>query len=685
MGNPRACQSGVGRLLAAGLFLIAALALPAQAGARRIASSDSGFTALSGSVTATSDRPLAEFHSYSMTIEVALAPTHQAQLKSLLGTLYDRKSSDYRHWLSRGEFLLRFGPSSRERLAVERYLRAHGMVLERSSSPFFVRAAGSSDATAAAFRTDLRTYRDRRGISYFSNATAVRLPAGIARGVTGVIGLSNTIRDQAGAMHNSVQRGLGRFGGGSPSCETPYPSVAELANAVLTGVNFPYGYGGGPGCSGLTPTQTNSIYDAPHAGPGGQGAGANLAVFELSAYQGSDIDTWAHQFYGRGYNPQLVNINVDGGPLAPVCPAGDSCEPANQAYAGDIEVDADIEMSLAIAPDVSHLLVYNAPNDETGQTELDEYTAIAKQDIASTVSSSWGVCENDAGAGYAKAENVVFEQLAAQGQSVFSSAGDTGAFDCIRDGTGNMVNVGDPSSQPWVTSVGGTSFDSWNPGSNPYPSYPNGQETVWNVDNLCNESANEDGVSGYDWCADSGAGGGGVSQFWGRPAYQSGPGVNNRETEYGNGTTQCAFARVGTPCREVPDISMNADEYTPYAEYCTGSSTTPGSVCATISTTPSGWFGIGGTSLSTPFMAAVIADRDGYTGRRTGSANEFLYGLFNSRNPSQYFHDINGFGQTPNSNGLFPVTPGYDMATGIGSAIMAPIITAGGYGYGYGY
>lgn len=64
-------------------------------------------------------------------------------------------------------------------------------------------------------------------------------------------------------------------------------------------------------------------------------------------------------------------------------------------------MDADIETQLAIAPDVSHLIVYNAPNDFTGQTELDEWSAIAKANVADSVSSSWALCENDITSGYA--------------------------------------------------------------------------------------------------------------------------------------------------------------------------------------------------------------------------------------------------------------------------------------------
>jgi subtilase family serine protease len=282
-------------------------------------------------------------------------------------------------------------------------------------------------------------------------------------------------------------------------------------------------------------------------GTRGQGLGVNLAVFELSAYQHSDIVACANYFYGPRFTPPLVDITVDGGPLSPVCPAGDTCPPDFNYYAGDIEVDADIEIQLAIAPDARHLYVYNAPNDFTGQTTLDEYTKIASDNIADVVSSSWAVCENDAGAAYAQAENVIFEQMALQGQSMFGAAGDSGAFECIGDGTGNRVNVLDPTAQPWVTSVGGTSFESFNPDAKPNPSYPTGVETVWNVDNLCNSgapSAVNDNQGGFFWCANgqTGAGGGGNSQFWGRPSYQFGPGITNRYTTYGNGTTQCALA-----------------------------------------------------------------------------------------------------------------------------------------------
>ncbi len=639
----------------------------------------SSLATIPGSVRPTTDTDVGAFSAAHMAVEVVLAPENQPQLDKLLSDLYDAGGASYQQWLGKGEFIARFAPSDARIAAVAAHLQDNGLTIEPSSSPFLVRASGPSSLIEAAFATTLRSYTNRNGVGYFANASEVKLPASVAAGVIGVVGLTNTIRPHSHAIRPSHDHAP------IPSCEAPYPTAAQLFANINDGTPFAFGYGNGPGCNGMSPSQVNSLYDAPFVGPEGRGAGVNFAVFELSAYQHSDIVTWAHQFYGPFYSPPLVDISVDGGPLAPVCPLGDTCPASFNGYAGDIEVDADIEMTLSIAPNARHLIVYNAPNDYSGQTELDEYAQIAKDNIADVISSSWGVCENDVTAAYVQIENVIFEQMASQGQSMLGSAGDTGAFDCIRSDGTTIVNMDDPPTQPWVTSVGGTSFESFNPNGNPYPQYPNGVETVWNVDNLCNESANEGGttaspLSGYFWCGSGGAGGGGYSQYWGRPFYQHGPGVDSEYTVYANGSTQCSLASSGTPCREVPDVSANADEYTPYAEYCTGSAATPYSVCATFSggQTPAGWFGIGGTSLSSPLWSAILGDRAGYTHHRIGNANPLLYSLLRS-DYRRNFHDITGFRQSTNNNGLFPTTPGYDMATGIGTPRMDALIT--GYQY----
>jgi subtilase family serine protease len=639
-------------------------------------SAPTGFTALAGSVAKTTDANTGAYSSAAMSIEVALAPSNNAEMQSLLAAVSNPKSSSYEHFLAKGQFNARFAPSAAEVAAVEQYLRASGLVIGRSSSPFVIEASGSSSRVQAAFRTSLRTFRDPQGVAYFSNASAVQLPSSIAPGVLGVIGLSNTARNRSMVERAPAVKPSASAGKKPASCEAPYPTTTQLYDAVNDGTPFPFGFGGGPGCNGLTPSQTNSIYGAPNAGQRGKGLGVNLAVFELSAYQHSDIKAWTTEFYGPNYTPPLVDENVDGGPLDPICPSGDTCPPSFNGYAGDIEVDADIETQLALSPDANSIIVYNAPNDFTGQTELDEWTQIAADDTADVVSSSWAVCEQDAGLGYAEAENVIFSKMALQGQSVFGAEGDTGAFSCIRSDGSTGLAVLDPPSQPWVTSVGGTSLESANPGTKAKPSYPSGVESVWNVDNLCNTSADEGGHPGLFWCGATGAGGGGNSMFWGEPFYQHGPGVgvNNPHTSDGNGSTQCELANIGSPCRTDPDVSANADEYTPYAEYCTANSGTPFSACGfSADQTPPGWFGIGGTSLSSPLWSGIIADRDSYLGGRSGNVNPLLYELYDG-NASHFFHDING-SQATNSNGAYPTTPGYDLATGIGTPKMAALIT----------
>ena len=654
-------------------FATSALASPPAATPR--------FVAIHGSLTPNHAAKMGSYSNAQMSVEVALAPRDEAGLNATLQALYTRGSASYQRWLAKGEFDARFAPAASTRAAVDRYLTQSGLAVQSTASPFLVRASGTSRQVSNAFRTTLSRYRASGGTQFFANSTAAMMPAALAGSVLGVVGLANTVREHDMVLPNKRPATQPSAASSSASCETGYPTRAQLIGLYVNGVNFPSGFGGGPGCSGLTPSQTNSIYSAPHAGPRGKGKGVTLGLFELSAYLKSDITTYAHTFFGPGFTPSLKNVNVDGGPLHPVCPAGDTCPADFNGYSGDIEVDADIETQLTISPDVSRIIVYNAPNDETGQTSLDEYSKIANADAADAVSSSWGECENDTGAAFAQAENVLFEQMAAQGQSMFASSGDDGAFDCLDiDGT-SLVNVDDPEAQPWVTSVGGTSQESANPGTKPHPAYPAKVETVWNTGNLCNTSANEGGEPGLFWCGVDGPGadGGGSSQFWGRPIYQRGPGVNNPFTTVGNGTTHCSLAAKGTPCREVPDISANADEWTPYAEFCTGNANTPESTCGTFSDSQPvpGWFGIGGTSLSSPLWSGIAADRDSFQGHRSGNFNPLLYLLYNVA-PGHYFHDITGIGpkqRAATNNGLFPTRPGYDEATGIGTPIMSALIT----------
>ena len=578
------------------------------------------------------------YRAAAMSVEVVLTPRDQAGMQRSLSALYDPASVSYHRWLSRGQFARLYAPSAASRARVAAALRAAGLQVSATRSPFLMRASGSSAQVQRAFGTTILRYRSVRGTSFHANASPIEVPSSIAADVQGVVGLTNTVR-----LHPAY--------------------VRTSTAAAHRGQRVPR-YGAGPQGSGLSPQQVRSLYGAGALfakGPRGRGRGTVAAVFELSGYIQHDITVFAHTFLGAGYTPPLRNINVDGGPVHGTCPAHDHC--LRHDFSGDIEVVADIEATLGMAPAVKRLLVYNAPNDFTGQTSLDEYQRIAADDRADTVSTGWGFCEPGVGISYARAENVFFTQMAMQGQSITSSSGDAGAFDCLLedDAHASQPTVDDPTSQPLVTSVGGTSFGTFDPGRNGHPSYPRGQETVWNPLNACSGTP-----SGLDGCVQFGAGGGGVSRFWPRPAYQFGPGVTSEQSATGCDRLPRRF------CREVPDVSANADEFTPYAEYCTGSRST-NSTCVTA---PSRWFGIGGTSLSAPVWGAILADSVSLAGgARIGLANPALYRMLRDSYGTT-FHDITGIHQTPDSNGLFLTTPGYDMATGIGSPRISAIAAA---------
>ncbi len=253
----------------------------------------------------------------------------------------------------------------------------------------------------------------------------------------------------------------------------------------------------------------------------------------------------------------------------------------------------------------------------TTKGAIDVSSKIANDNLAVENSTSWGVCEQQAGSSI-KSEATVFQQMAAQGQTIFDAAGDSGAYDC---GGKTTLAVDDPAGQPLVTSVGGTHLN-YNATTGAYVS-----ERVWaDKASVCQECG----------------GGGGLSVVWKMPSWQVGPGVQN---SYSNGM------------REVPDVALQADVAPGYSVYCT----CPGSG------NTHGWQSIGGTSLAAPLWAGWEALTNQYLvahGQpRLGFINPLLYQVgSNATDYATSFHDI-----TTGSNFHYPAATDYDLASGWGS------------------
>ena len=114
-----------------------------------------------------------------------------------------------------------------------------------------------------------------------------------------------------------------------------------------------------------------------------------------------------------------------------------------------------------------------------------------------------------------------------------------------------VLHIADPNDAPYITAVGGTSFETpsgtilFNPGNNPHPHYPGAnKEKVW-ITYPCNTKA-----------CDGGGSSGGVSRIWAEGDYafdNNGkplPGVD--EPGYSKSGAYCG-QQPGVLCRENPD------------------------------------------------------------------------------------------------------------------------------------
>lgn len=188
-------------------------------------------------------------------------------------------------------------------------------------------------------------------------------------------------------------------------------------------------------------------------------------------------------------------------------------------------------------------------------------------------------------------------------------------------------------------------------------------EDVWN-----------DGIPNGPPNSASGSGGG-VSDQWAMPSYQANA-AGALDVVNSNSSRTCGSSL----CREVPDVSASADPNSGYMVYANGGS----------STVTAGWQGVGGTSAAAPLWAAFTTltnDSAPCRALTVGFVNPALYQIAGSAYLSN-FHDITGAnpftGQASNNtayayvnpgnpNGLYPVTSGYDMATGLGSPIVGAL------------
>lgn len=384
-----------------------------------------------------------------------------------------------------------------------------------------------------------------------------------------------------------------------------------------------FNYGGG--FNFLVPDDIATIYNvAPLYKAGYDGAGQKIVIVGTSALDLADIRVFRQVYNLPAKDPQQVLIGADPG--------------TNNAM---VEADLDLEWAGAVARNANLIYVYARNVNTAVQYAID-------RNLAPVVSMSFGGCEGVSSIGL----RAVAQQANAQGITWIASSGDTGAVQCDRGNPTQEATKGPtisvPAGYPEVTAVGGTTLHE---GSGNYWSPANGPsggsalsyipEVPWNdsVDDLALVAS-----------------GGGASAYFPKPGWQTGPGVPNDNA------------------RDIPDISFAAS-----ANHDAYLVVTFGQVAA-----------FGGTSASAPVFAGMVGLLNQYLVSKgaqsqpgLGNVNPVLYRM--ARSTTDVFHDVTtgdikvpcAQGSPGCVNGLlgFSAGPGYDLATGLGSADAFHLVT----------
>jgi kumamolisin len=345
-----------------------------------------------------------------------------------------------------------------------------------------------------------------------------------------------------------------------------------------------------------TPPQVAGIYQFP---ADTDGTGQTIGIIELGGgFSTDDLDTY---FSGLGLPvPSVTAQGVDGATNVP----------GQDPNGADGEVELDIEVAGSVAPGAAQV-VYFAPNTDQGFIDA-VTTAVQATPTPVAVSISWGQSEDSWTAQSRSSLDAAIADGAALGVTVTVAAGDNGSSDGV---SGGQPHVDFPASSPHALACGGTTLQA-DPDTGVISS-----ETVWN-----------DGTQG-------GATGGGVSDVFALPAWQSSVGVPDNAS--------------GGSGRGVPDVAGNADPDTGYQILVDGQQTV-----------------IGGTSAVAPLWAALISRLAQATGKSFGLIQTQLYAGVGAGQAAPGFQDI-----TVGNNGAFSAGPGWDACTGLGSPDGTALLT----------
>jgi len=360
--------------------------------------------------------------------------------------------------------------------------------------------------------------------------------------------------------------------------------------------------------------------------------------------------------------PKFSELSLNGTPATKSQPGNGTGQENKAAWA--IEVALDVETAHAIAPMANILLVHTNTAETLGvqgfpnMMKAEDY--VVKNHLANVISQSFGSAEEAFGSAQSLLNlRYAFQDAQANGVTVLASSGDDGTSNLQKTPVsqgGSFIEhptVGWPASDPLVTGIGGTYLCT---DPNATDNQPRTKLVIPGAGAKCGNSFNPGGIfTEVAWTFS----GGGYSSIFAKPTWQNNLPAGSSFT----GST-----------RGVPDVAFQASSATGGLIYL---SLPPDGTSSNVADDTTGWYSIGGTSLSCPQWAGLVAIADQLNGGNLGLINPGLYKI--GADPTRYaadFFDVasgNVNQEDPNVPG-YPSTTGWDAVTGLGTPNAANLV-----------
>lgn len=565
---------------------LTAAALPAVASAP-----NSGTAGVAGLVV--SSRPAWARHAPAalepatdrVSFAVVLRVRHAAELSTLARSVSDPAAPRYRQFLTTEQLNARYAPTRATQNAVMAWLRSAGVSVDRvSPSGTLVLAHADAATVQSVLHVKLARFEVAGRLLRAPLADPI-VPVALRADVAGVQGLAQTAMTPLAVpvpqpVATPVDTAPGPAFLNARPCTSAYGTQTASSQPAYRGRKRPYAI------CGYTAGQVRSAYGidkTPYTG-----AGQTVAIIDAFASPTIENDTnsWSAQHHVPVLNSgQLSQVDYPTATQTPEAPLGQLLDP--QGWAG--EETLDVEAVHGIAPAASIVYVAAATPENVALNAA--LAQVVEGGLAQIVSNSYGSTSDNPDPIDKFAFDQITTQAAAKGIGVYFSSGDNGD----EKETGGTRTADYPATSDLVTAVGGTTLEVGSKGQ-----YLG--ETYWGTRKALK--------SGSGWTLGkttlSGAGGGGVSTSYPEPSWQK-------------GVVPASLASFGgvKAGRVVPDISMVADSTT---GYLVGQTQTQANGKPAYSE-----YRIGGTSLSCPLFAALMALADQASGHRHGDVAPALY------------------------------------------------------------